>query len=426
MTLEDRLQEALARRAEAVAPAEPEWSRIAGRLAGSRRRSRRVRWTMAGTSIVAVALVVLGVLVLVGNGPSDRPLSTAGPPLLGATTTTVALATSTTFPALMAAGVPPGGPVPAGFRPVSVTWVSTTQGWALGTAPCASPPCTSMVRTTDGGATWKGVPAPRTELYSPPADSGVSKVRFADEVNGWVYGPELWVTHDGGGTWRRQETLGGPTMSLEASLGVVYAVVGASTGRVFTSDVDADQWRGLGAADVFPFAGLALQGGTGYVMGADGTVRALSAAGSERRGAPCAPATPALAVAGPGIVAVCVTGAALGSSTKVLMVSLDGARTWKAAGSPPNGGQPSAVAASSFSSVVVAAASGASYLYRTEDGGATWTTVHTEPDGGAGIADLGFTTPSQGVVIFGANTRDSHLLATTDAGMTWTRVAFGP
>ena len=48
---------------------------------------------------------------------------------------------------------PVGGPVPAGFRAVDLTWVSTDQGWALGTAPCAQAPCTSIVRTLDGGQT---------------------------------------------------------------------------------------------------------------------------------------------------------------------------------------------------------------------------------------------------------------------------------
>src|SRR4051794_21631848 len=59
---------------------------------------------------------------------------------------------------------PAGGPVPAGFNGYDLTWVSNDDGWALGTAPCDNRPCTSILRTTDGGKSWVGIPAPRAEL----------------------------------------------------------------------------------------------------------------------------------------------------------------------------------------------------------------------------------------------------------------------
>jgi hypothetical protein len=59
---------------------------------------------------------------------------------------------------------PAGGPVPAGFHAVDLTFVDVNDGWALGTAPCASAPCTSILRTTDGGLSWAGIPAPRAPL----------------------------------------------------------------------------------------------------------------------------------------------------------------------------------------------------------------------------------------------------------------------
>ena len=96
---------------------------------------------------------------------------------------------------------PPGGPVPYGFRPVSMTFVSASEGWVLGIAPCTYKPCTSVARTTDGGAAWVGIPAPRFLLARWPGQRGLSYLRFADPLDGFAFGSQLWVTHDGSATW---------------------------------------------------------------------------------------------------------------------------------------------------------------------------------------------------------------------------------
>ena len=140
---------------------------------------------------------------------TTAPTSTAP----GATATTAKTTITTAAPTATTTGVPApaGGPVPAGFEVQSATFVSDQQGWVLGTAPCSSAPCTSMVRTTDGGRQWQGIPAPRDLLATGsafPASSGVRGVRFADPADGWVFGSDLWSTHDGGATWNRL-TIGG-------------------------------------------------------------------------------------------------------------------------------------------------------------------------------------------------------------------------
>jgi hypothetical protein len=53
----------------------------------------------------------------------------------------------------------PAGSGPAGLRSRPPQLRRRPVGWLLGTAPCASPPCTSIVRTTNGGPTRAGVPA---------------------------------------------------------------------------------------------------------------------------------------------------------------------------------------------------------------------------------------------------------------------------
>ena len=85
-----------------------------------------------------------------------------------------------TFPA------PPGGPVPSGFTATSVTFVSAQEAYVLGTAPFPNAVCTSIVRTLDRGASWRGLPAPAVPL-SAPGGTGVWGIRFATPEHGFVF-----------------------------------------------------------------------------------------------------------------------------------------------------------------------------------------------------------------------------------------------
>ena len=403
MTVEDRLREALRSRADGVIASQPEWSRVADRL--GRPRRRRLRFVTPALAAVA-ALVVAVVAWIDSESDGSRPLRTAGP------------SPTATLP------VPPAdGRVPRGFRPISATWISPLQGWVLGESLCSDPPCPSLLRTTDGGATWTGGPAPR-------AGAGRSAIRFADERNGWIYGEELWATHNAGSTWTHVERLPGKVTSLESSEDRAWATLeSAGAGSVFTSAVGTDEWRPA-SGPVRPAGSLVLHGAGGYVLGVDGSVLALSHPGGpsrpgepgvlERRGTPCGGAPASLAPAGSDLMALCAGAAALGSSTKTLLVSSDGARTWTTAGSPPRAGSAGRLAAASRSTLVVAVASGSSVLYRSDDGGATWTTVYDDATfGGAEFHDLGFTSASRGTAMLG-----NRLLQTTDGGRTWSPVAF--
>ena len=78
------------------------------------------------------------------------------------------------------------------------------------------------------------------------------------------------------------------------------------------------------------------------------------------------------------------------------------------------------------SAVVIAAVSGASWLDRSSDGGRRWRTVLTYGDGGAGWADLGFTSALDGAVIHAPAplTSIGQLLLTDDGGRTWRATSF--
>jgi len=156
-----------------------------------------------------------------GSGPA--PASSRPPPA----------STSTTVPPA------PSAAVPANFEPVSASFWSPARGVALGGAGRAGgSACTARLAVTaDGGAHWRFLTAPDVRLFniagnSLTQSSAVRGVVFAGRLSGWLYGPGLYATHDGGAHWSRIvlggdviPTLGGGVVTMAASSGSTYAVV---------------------------------------------------------------------------------------------------------------------------------------------------------------------------------------------------------
>ena len=159
------------------------------------------------------------------------------------------------------AAAPPGGPVPRGFLPASVTFVSARDGWVLGTTKtCAHAPCTSVLRTTNGGRSWAGIPAPKFRLASLGTSQGLQRLRFATRRDGFAYGSQLWVTHNGGSSWHRVRQVPGLISDLETAGGAAYAVTTTGTAQrqtVYESPVGRDAWhRVSGLAVTSGYGGL--------------------------------------------------------------------------------------------------------------------------------------------------------------------------
>lgn len=159
---------------------------------------------------------------------------------------------------------------------MSVTAISADTFWMLGTAPCEDPPCTSIVATTRGGrgAAFFGLPAPRAPLsIEDSGRRGVADLRFANDHDGFAFGPDLYVTHDGAATWARVE-VPGKIEALEAAAGRAFAVV-ARGGRtsLMSTEVSSDGWRRVALPrNATPFAdSLALHGRDLWVMAGGGT-----------------------------------------------------------------------------------------------------------------------------------------------------------
>lgn len=402
----------------------------------------------------AIAVVVtggtVGGLALAGAGGSGQPISTAttstSTTTSSTTTTTVQSTTTsastttsstTTSTTTTAPSGPAGGAVPTGFAPASVTFVSPSDGWVLGSAPCSNPVCTSVARTTDGGAHWKGIPAPAAPLASGgiASGNGVSHLVFADALDGFAYGPSLWSTHDGGATWHHLALPAGATAitDLVASGGEVYAVTSTNQGSgapVFLrASAKSDSFTPVGKAPAATLPALAAAGGVAWALSA-GSFQSIPASGNQVASLP----DPCGSAPGGGVISAwsatqlavaCAGPGGLGSMSKTVKVSTDGGHSFSAtAANPPAAGDLEGVATNG-GTVVVSASSGASYLYATFDGGHTWATPYSDASGGAPFTDLGFTDPTQAVAIEGvAGTgRQPFLVMSTDGGHSWHKVA---
>ena len=402
------------------------------------RRRQLIGATVAAVVVVAVVLIIV---LLRGSG---TPMAT---PSAGASSTpspsSSATATPTPSPSKRrpspTPACPPGGPVPAGFSAVSVTFISTSTGWVLRNAPCTKPPCTSMLRTRDGGATWQGVPAPPVPL---PTGGAPAEVRFADAANGWVSaGAQLEATHDGGAHWSPVTLPGlrpdGDIEVLATSAGTVDAWVqqsGAPSGpnpsALYHAAAGGDSWSvtTVTAPDGVA-ASFSLSGTTGWLVAGNKPYRTTDGSRWEARASPCpAQTTLAVAVANGGTAyATCTGNASLGGGTvqRSVMVSRDGGATFSRSADPPQTGDLAGVtAAPDGRTLAIGVESGdGSEIQLSRDGGASYTTPYRATASQAGsLVDLGFTTTTQGVVI--AQGDQGALLMTRDGGVTWRAVAF--
>ena len=397
-------------------------------LAGGRADSDLVRPGATGPSVGATATPP--------GSQTTAPASAASP---APTASSAAVATATPK-----SPKPQGSAVPAGFEPVSATFISSADGWVLGSVPCQGARCPTIVRTTDGGSTWSSIPAPRTTLGAQGdlTGNGISAVRFANASDGWAFGPELWATHDGGATWARVRIGGLPAgatvAALEAARGIVHAVAYDTDRNDFpiaSSPVGSDDWRvadvrlSIGAGPV-PAIQLVLSGTSGWVLENDRTVvgGARLVAGTWQSWNP-----PCLDVVGPAIlaassptnvIAACDVGLWSTPQGEHLYVSNDGGATFSTVGGRMPINSAAAVATPDGSTIVVAGskASGEA-LVTSFDGGRTWPS--TLNAGMVQISQLGFTTRTQGLLITSDSSSGAGtMLMTHDGGRTWTRVTF--
>jgi hypothetical protein len=338
------------------------------------------------------------------------------------------------------------------FLPLSLAAVSATHWWILGAVPCGARDCLSIKTTTDAGATFRSLPAPPGTFA--PGLTPPESISFADAKDGWVYGPKLYATHDGGRHWTAIR-MPGIVPELQPGRGLVYATVFPSapctrTGtctartpkpelwRVRPADNDWAVDRAAGAVS----GSLAVNGTSVWVVNATLTrdgyafgTRLLHSANAGRTfaaepqpvtGIVCqySPVSPSF------LWAYCS-----GGHFMFPYVSADGGAHFTAVGTEtaritpvgyPNGSD--LIAASASTAVAASSVSTGKLgtpLIRSTDDGARWQVVQAQPTTSGLWSLIGFTTPKVGFALWQSFARGyptAELWRTADAGARWTPV----
>ncbi len=272
--------------------------------------------------------------------------------------------------------------------PVSATFVSTDDGWALGTAPCSHKPCTSIVRTRNGGRTWH-------------------KQRVRGQVS--------HIETGGGYVFVATDTCVRPNQHCRS--------------QVLASPVGHDAWRALTPmvnTDVGVSA-LTVSDSDWFAASARGVLHGNGMSYESRLPSPCPVAdadysSPRIAVAdAQDLDAACVSGGAAGSAQYELFGSTDGGRVWRKSRTFRAPSYLAGIADNTRGVLIMASSSGGSSILRTADDGRTIRNDHVRtPTGGIPWTDVGFTTPSQALAVLA----DSGLYLSHDAGKTFSRVRF--
>jgi hypothetical protein len=339
--------------------------------------------------------------------------------------------------------------VPSGFDPVSFTAISDSQYWLLGEAPCSNPVCTSIVRTTDGGAHFVGLPAPAAALDvgTEPASGGINTLRFADALDGYAFdsnpGGSFWDTHDGGEQWAQPSFMSGhQLLAFATGGGYAFALAGScqnggcSNVVLDRSLVTSDQWTALTVpvpSGVDQLATMTVHGSdlwfslTTPATQANQLLVAGTGSGSKftTDKSPCSSGLGGTVQASSADVlwAVCPTG-----MMAQAFRSTDGGADW--ATLPVSDLENSALMAPASDTSAVLEPSEQGQLLRTTNGGSSWQSASTSASGGYSWSWIGFTDPTTGSALQETATTPTgwpwprgpypeQLWRTSDGGLTW-------
>jgi photosystem II stability/assembly factor-like uncharacterized protein len=325
--------------------------------------------------------------------------------------------------------------VDVGFLAQSVTFVSDDEGFVLGALRCGTGWCAAVRKTLDRGRSWVPVNAPPAPIDA-TGPSAIDALRFANPSDGFAFGPGLWETQDGGGTWR-QVSLPGLVAAFAVARTRAYAVVAVSCadlstcrapGALFESTLGSGTWHtvsgvALRGTDLFG-SDISVAGDAVYVSAGGTLIGSTTGTRFHAVDSPCPPSestqpthpthrnplnpplpgsgVTAIAAAGAsGLAVLCGGGIAGSPQVPLVYVSDDGGASYRQLEAPPLGGGDRAIALTAPTTVFVTVRSGASTVYRTTGDGSSWTAPVSFGDGGLGITDLAFVSPVDGALIHG-------------------------
>ena len=334
-----------------------------------------------------------------------------------------------------------------------MSFVSASTGWVLGRRGCAE--CAALRETRDGGGTWTALPAPPAPLgyYTSGPDSGVTQVVFADAASGFLYGPELLTTTDGGRTWSRESLP--PVQDLVTGNGYAYALTSAAAGapdRLWRRAIGSGTWTML-PAPAGPEPGnpsliyasgrmlvLLQQGFMGpEPVGTAATAGALWLSTDhgmtwQARTVPCTGADGG----GASVLSIarghpeawlldCFDNEQSSQEQNTqhhLFGTVDAGLSWVRLPDPSRHDEPDALADNGAGHAFLATQGIGDTLLGTFDGGLRWSVLIKSGGSFSGWSGPIFLTASAGFVVGPTHYAPEHLYRTTDGGRTWQIVRF--
>jgi photosystem II stability/assembly factor-like uncharacterized protein len=337
---------------------------------------------------------------------------------------------------------PPPKPVPSAPADKGVTFTGLSftdaeHGWALGHR-CVGQTCTLVLRrTADGGTTWQVAHAPAQTFVDEPIVPGkVTQVTFANDHDGYLYLPDLYVTHDAGAHWRSVPASYATDVQVRDGWAWVLDYdtcmqmpCGAYVRRGRLGSATLTVGDGFGDDQNSPIDGFA----TLAVADADNAflVRATDDGGSKtlllatddggkhwtRRTSPCWDAQVRVASATPGdLWVMCGDEGGVGNQPHRTTHSPDGGRTWHEQESTDGFGYLSVLVALSPTTGWRSDGHATGSIKWTADGGRTWRTARLPRDVGGDVT-FSAVDATHAFALF----EDDAFVRTTD-GTTWERM----
>jgi photosystem II stability/assembly factor-like uncharacterized protein len=333
--------------------------------------------------------------------------------------------------------------------PVSVSFVSASTGWALVQKSCRRDVCTAgLLRTRNGGRTWRPIPIPNEiAVRGISRGAAIDTVHFINRRDGWLYGGDVWFTHDGGHRWSparivpfriRGHVVADATAESLAVHGSTVFLVGSGCntaggmcqfGRLYRASVAGERFRAVPRLPQFGTGGgffdgaVTVANGTVYLQEANNPVGdrlfADTSSGWARRFDPCAMDSAVLGyldAAGPNALLDVCSGfdGTHGYSERAYLSVNDGV-SWSRLAGPPAGGVVTAVAVLSARSFLVATQRGRVDI--SHDGGLHWTATFLRTRQRRDWLQVDFVSSRVGFAVPLA--LRSTLLRTRDGGRTW-------
>jgi hypothetical protein len=404
-------------------------------------------------------LGTLGVLVLSavvgcgGVGAAQSRASQAGTSYSGAAHASNPSPPGASAPSGSRSATPSGSQPTAtarGFQPAAASFVSPGHGWVLGSGGgCDS--CAELRVTTDGGEHWAMLPAPPAPLgYYTEQPAAVTDMVFANSSDGFLFGPGLLATYDGGRSWARQVLP--PALTIQTGGGYVYALTQRGQSgpvELWRSAVGGSRWQRLplpagaaGLPGVYQGMRMSAEGDTLVLLqvgitnalvnpGPTGRLWVSEDAGTQwvARSVPCIP----------GAGGAAVVSIALGHSDAWLVDCYDNmqssqeqdtlhhlygtanaGRSWVRLPDPTKHNAPALLADNGSGHAFLATEGGlGDTLVGTTDGGLIWGLMLQSGGSFSGWADLGFVTALVGFVVGPTHYAPGHLYRTQDGGRSW-------